>query len=479
MPGNVRFRVVHIMGGKSVSKKCRDFVGLQREDRMKVAGLPSLRENLMIFVVIGLVLDAGLAHGGNTEFLRLLDALRGNSAITQQQYDQLKEEVEGSDQNEQEKGEEDDVRVSTKGGIEVDSYDGGFSFELGGRLMIDAAYYAEDRNPLGSGTELRRARLEAEGVLFEDWGYEFGVDFAGGGADVKDAYIQYEGDWPMRLTVGQFKEPFSLEELTSSKYITFMERALPNEFAPGRNIGVGLHARGEHWTAAAGAFGEAFDADPADEGDEGWGVTGRLTYARDESDARVFHSGASISYRRPDEGKSVSFNARPESHVTDLKFVDTGSVNEVGHLAKYGVELAAVFDRFSVQSEYIRTDVERDAGLADVTFDGWYAYGSWFLMGEARQYKRKKGVFGPVNPKGRYGAWELAVRYSAIDLTDGAIVGGRENNLTFGLNWYANPRVRIMADYVIVDNDGNADADGGVSGDDDLNLFQARFQIHF
>ncbi len=77
--------------------------------------------------------------------------------------------------------------------------------------MIDTAFYDEDRNALGNGTELRRARLEVEGVLFAEWGYEFGIDFAGGDADVKDAYVQYEGFWPWRVTAGQFKEPFSLE----------------------------------------------------------------------------------------------------------------------------------------------------------------------------------------------------------------------------------------------------------------------------
>ncbi len=169
-----------------------------------------------------------------------------------------------------------DVQVNVKeGGLEISSYDGQFSFELGGRIMADAAWYNQDQVSLGDGTELRRARIEAQGVMFGDWGYELGVEFADG-AEIKDAYVEYLG-WPeKRLKAGQFKEPFSLEELTSSKYITFMERALPNAMAPGRYIGLGASTWGSNWSAAAGLFGEAFDADPDDEGDLDPAIKARL-----------------------------------------------------------------------------------------------------------------------------------------------------------------------------------------------------------
>ena len=105
--------------------------------------------------------------------------------------------------------------------------------------MFDAAFYDQDKNNLGDGTELRSARLDVEGILHGDFGYEFEIDFADGEANIKDAVLSYEALWPAKIMIGQFKEPFSLEELTRSKYITFMERSLPNEFAPGRSIGFG------------------------------------------------------------------------------------------------------------------------------------------------------------------------------------------------------------------------------------------------
>ena len=411
------------------------------------------------------------------ELFQLLEVLRDNGTITEQQYNNLKASAE----NEADVLEEDgspEVLVNTEGGLEVSTYNGKFSFEIGGRLMIDAAHYDEDKNKLGDGTELRRARLEVEGILFGDWNYEFGVDFAGGDADVKDAYLQYNGFWPVSIRMGQFKEPFSLEERTSSKYITFMERSLPNEFAPGRSIGLGVHTLGESWTAAAGVFGEAFDDDPENERDEGWGTTGRITYAPWHTDTRALHFGAAASYRGPDESNEIKLKTRPESHITSTKYLDTGDIENVDSFIRFGIETAGVYGPLSLQGEYIRTDVDRKLDK-DIAFDGWYAFGSWFMTGESRIYKLKKGAFGRVKPRNKLGAWELAARYSTLDLNDGPIRGGKGQNVTIGLNWYVNPRVRFMANYIKVDNDDDADADGDVEGNDDPNIFQMRAQVDF
>ena len=417
------------------------------------------------------------AHADNTELLELLNILCDNGTITQEQFDKLKRASEGKKQEEREG--DIDVKVTTKGGLEIATYDGNFSFELGGRLMIDAGSYDKDKNELGNGTELRRARLDLDGTIFADWGYAFGVDFAGGDADVKNAYVSYDGFWPTQIIVGQFKEPFSMEELSSSKNITFMERALPNEFAPGHHIGIGIDMPRETWTAALGLFGEAFGDDVDDEGNEGWAATGRVTFASIHSDTRALHLGAAASYRKTDSERVVKFNARPESHLTDIKYVDTGKIKYVDGLIKYGLEAAGVFGPLSLQGEYILTEANRRNGFQDAEFRGWYLQGSWFITGESRPYKIDKGVFGQVEPRNKYGAVEVAVRYSTIDLTDDLIMGGEEENITLGLNWYINPQIRLMANYIMVENDEDANADGDAIGDDDPNAFQFRFQLAF
>lgn len=370
------------------------------------------------------------------------------------------------------------VNVSTKGGhLTVASEDGNFKFQVGGRVMIDAAWYNDDKNELGNGTEIRRARLFMKGTLWRYWDFKNQLDFAENKSTIKDAYLSYTAFKPTRIIIGNFKEPFSLEELTSSKYTTFMERALPNVFAPGRNIGFGFSTYGDNWTLAGGVYGEGID----DKGtkDEGWGTTGRVTFAPHHADAQVVHLGAAISYRTPDSDGTLKFEQRPESHIAGEKLVDTGTMTAIDGYIHYGLEAALVFGPFSLQGEYIATDVSRDGGEPDVSFDGWYTQASWFLTGESRTYKPGKGVFDRVKPKRvadkeGIGAWELGVRFSSLDLTDETVTGGEEDNLTVGLNWHATPNIRFMANYTQV---LNLDRPGDKHHGDEPGLFQMRGQI--
>ncbi len=430
----------------------------------------------------------------------LFDVLRENGTITSDQYERL---VRALEDGAEATGEE-PREPTVKGKFPGKSYGGKarveaaarstertvqaehaeksdadeFSLGVGGVLMTDTAKYDRDKNPLGDGTELRRARIGLDGTIFTDWDFKLSVDFADSDADIKSAYLAYNGFDFGRVTLGQFKEPFSLEETTSSRYLTFMERALPNVLSTERSIGLGVHTFGSEWTAAAGVFGEPFDKDADDEGDEGWGLTGRFTYAPFASNDRIIHLGGSASFRDP-EDTAVRFRTRPESNVTNVRYVNTDFIADVDHFTRFGIEAAAVAGPFSLQGEYLRTDISRGSGSPNVDFDGWYASGSWFLTGESRRYRPDRGVFGGVIPRRKLGALELAARYSTVDLTDGWITGGEEDIITVGLNWYANPRVRIMANYLMIDNDKNANDAGTVLGNDNPNAFQMRVQGQF
>ena len=100
----------------------------------------------------------------------------------------------------------------------------------------DALFAVDEQDRTLSFADYRDATLRCAAGLAHH-----GIN-AGGDADFKDVYMQLKNvPYIGNIKVGHFKEPFSMEELTSSKYITFLERALPNAFAPSRNTGIQLH----------------------------------------------------------------------------------------------------------------------------------------------------------------------------------------------------------------------------------------------
>lgn len=434
-------------------------------------GLPSLQE---LYRIIQAQQHQIEAQGAQIEALR--QRLQERKTQVEQRLDKAERRVAKVRKATRERRREE---TSTKldGGLKARSADGNFSFAIGGRLHLDAAWHDQDRTPLGDGTELRRARVYVAGKVHEDWSFRAEYDFSDDDIAVKDAYLRYSGFRPINIRVGHFQEPFSLEEMTSSNYITFMERALPNALVPSYHLGVGVDSHGKNWSGAAGLFGEPVTdrgANNNDDEDDGYGLAGRVTFAPLLAKARLVHLGASAEYREPSQDNQVRFRTPPESHVAEAQdLVDTGTINDVDDTLRYGLEAAAAWGPWSVQGEYLHARVDRNRA-SDLEFGGWYVYGSWLITGESRPYSVRRGTFRGVTPRHRYGAWELAARFSSLDLEDDDISGGREQNITVGLNWYPNEHFRLMANYVHADADPN---DNGV--DDEPDLFQIRAQAHF
>lgn len=261
------------------------------------------------------------------------------------------------------------------------------------------------------------------------------------------------------LKIGRFQEPFTLEELTSNTNFTFMERALPNVFAPSYNTGVELYNTALEdrvsWQLAL-----TWDTNSA--GDSirpGRAVTGRITGRpiHSEDGRRLLHLGAAYSLRSPND--TIRLRARPESNMAPF-LLDTGEFY-ADDIRLLGLEVAGVYGPFAAQAEYMRSDITtRLAGSRQ--FDGWYAEASYFLTGEHRPYSTAFGTFGPVTPRRAFnlwdtgesrglGAWQIAARYSELDLNDGPIRGGQMQNWTVGVNWYLNAITRISMNYVRAD----------------------------
>ena len=339
-----------------------------------------------------------------------------------------------------------------------------------GRLHLDYAAYDADAEPHADDLIVRRAVFGLDGKFGDDWSFEIAYEFASDGeirpgdGHFRDVALEYEGWGAADVTVGQFKLPFGLEELSSSNNILFVERALPvDAFAPSRRMGIGLDRHGDRYTFTAMAFGSSLDGD-----DRGRGAAARFTVAPVHADDTVVHLGIAAVVEHP--RSDVDFDASPESRVADVDFVNTGDIDGIDRIDRIGIEAAWKSGPVSAQAEWMRAALGRDSGRADADLQGWYVAGSWILTGESRAYD--DGAFKGAAPGRRGGAWELTARYSHLDLDAADIRGGEERNRTLGLNYYANEHLRIMANYIQVRSRRRG-------ATDDPDIFQIRAQLVF
>ncbi|MBN1443605.1 MAG: porin [Planctomycetes bacterium] len=386
-----------------------------------------------------------------------------------------------------------DFHFYWKDGLRLDTLDGAFKLKIGGRIQLDTAFY-EVRSDLKNavadsqdGIEFRRARIEISGDLYKYFEFKLQYDFAARNANVTEGGVVGFKDvfmgvtdlpyaWAPNVRVGHFKEPFSLEELTSSNDISFMERSLANVFAPARNAGAMAHktAFDDRMLWAVGIFRETDDRG-FDAGDGQYNATGRITALplwMMEDAYQLLHLGVAYSYRNPN-GDERRYRQRPESHLAQ-RYVDTGTFG-VREEHRIGLEAALVIDSLSLQAEYMHSECNATGGLTDMDFDGFYVMASYIVTGEHRPYDQAAGIFKRVKPSsnvfdGGTGAIELVARYSYLDLGGkSGVDGGTIHDVTAGTGWYLNPNYKVIAEYIF----------SHLEGVDDLHAVQLRFQLAF
>lgn len=355
-----------------------------------------------------------------------------------------------------------------------------YKIGIGGFAQEDFAFFNDDKANHQDDHMLRRGRVNVFGHVMQDWNYKVEMDFANHRADFTDVILSYKGFSPVELTAGQFKEPFSLDKLTSDRFVTFLEGASVLSLVPERHLGVQAKTGSKKWTLTGGVFGDSINDGVADM--EQYSITSRFTMAPIAETGKVLHFGVAGSLRQPNNRLDTArYRSRFETRVVDTQAVDTGTINDVDNIILTGLEFAGVWKQWSAQAEYIRSDIERFNGAEDLNFDGFYVMGSYFLTGESRNYNRGSATFDRLKPltpfsleNNSWGAWELVARYSEFDTNDHDIKGGELRNMTAGVNWYPLENLRFMADYTKVHTDKESTIPG-----DSPDVFMLRAQIDF
>lgn len=328
----------------------------------------------------------------------------------------------------------------------------GWSFEPFGRLMIDAgsvnAPGAIGDIGIGFGNEVRRARIGVKGAISGGFDYKMEFEFADNTVEIYDAFLGYKAG-PVRLIVGQHNNFQGLEELTSSRFTSFMERAaFTDAFNFQRRIGLSAEYGNGPILLEGGLFTD--NVENLDASNNSWGADARVVYAPKMGGMQL-HVGGSLHYRDFNDAQgSVRYRQRPQAHFTDTRFISTANISGDGEVG-YGLEMIAIHGPFHATGEAFWQQVDRPGGLPDPTFFGSYAEVGYFLTGgDSRTYKGGKfDRIKPKNPvgKGGFGAVQINARYDYLDLNDTGLIGGTQNSYGVSLVWTPTDYTRFMANY--------------------------------
>jgi phosphate-selective porin OprO/OprP len=466
---------------------------------------------LVFFFTSYASLYAGQSQKSTVE--KLLDILEQKGIITEEQHRDLKDEL-GEEEKEQEEQqqvveeiktkEEKRPKVGYKNGFYLEKPEKDFKLKIGGRAYGDFRAYNSD-HPSNDEFYVSRARIYLSGTIYKYFDFKVQADFGKGSSKLKDGFVKLTYFPAAQIMAGQFKAPFSLEKMTSSKYFTFIERSLPaDNLPPDRDVGLMVHGAykpmGLYYGAGIFNGARANESDADDHKD----FVGRLAMTpfteRGPSFLKGLHLGFSTSYGEQDveypNDKDSIWNKGELKTAGDSEFfqLNNGVVHD-GKRTRLGTELAWVMGPVTLQGEWMRVDLDDMENFRgdshDLSMKGYYVSLSYFITGEERNYgvsraafKRTKikRIFDPA--RGQWGAFQLCIRYDRLEVSDGFFDHGyvnerdytdRASGVTVGINWYFNDMMRFMLNYNHVDFDDYVqDADG-----DWEDAFLARFQLDF
>jgi phosphate-selective porin OprO/OprP len=334
----------------------------------------------------------------------------------------------------------------------------------------DAATEAQvgNLNDYSSG-EIRGLRFGTVGTINFDrpWVYTFfgATNAYDRGFDTESAdgvsWFDYRLDMPFAhwatLSVGKQKEPISFERSMTLINQPMMERSVVGDgLLPARNTGIVFSGTNgsQRMTWSGGVFNNWLEEGRAFKNSATQYVA-RLTGlpALSVGEDNLLHVGAGVRYSDAKDG--LQFVTEPEVDNAPV-FVDTDKFDADANLT-WNLESSWRSGRLWLVGEYTQAHIQ-GPDMDDPVLGGYYVAGTWALTGEVRDYHKRFGITGsmpvarPVD-RGGWGAWELALRWSDLNLDDGAIEGGRVQVVSAGVNWWLLPSASVNINYrhVILD----------------------------
>ena len=319
--------------------------------------------------------------------------------------------------------------------------------DIGLRINLDSnrfdGIYREDRlESYQYDSQLRRARLSLKLPLGSDWSTKVQVAINEGedSYETKDLYFRYRGFNFADIKIGQSKEPFGLENVTSSGNALFTERSL-STFALGRSKGINFSDSNRRYSWSLGAYKVEQNGKVKADGDKAY--TARVTVSPINKDDKYNHFGLAYSTR---DLQGAEYEIKTNGGVDSaFNFLDTRNI-ATDTIVKKGAEAAWGRGPISLQGEYQYLQIDALDTNQSAAYQGYYTQLSYFLTNDHRPYK--KGRFSSVKPNSNNGAWELTLRKSALQSVK---IGAANKNsaldietTVLGVNYYLSKKVKFM-----------------------------------
>ena len=361
------------------------------------------------------------------------------------------------------------------------------------RVQGDAAvYFGYDPKltTIGNGMSFRRTRFAVKTQIDKNWYAELDTDWTSGTVEIKDAILEYTGFDNLEIKMGNFKENFSIQRNSTSRYLLFMERAMVTYLAPSRHMGINFKYDLPALWLSAGVFGPelkgseeqmAMEDNNKDYGQsEGLSYTGKVVWRPlHKMTNGSLHLGAAVSYRDPKTTSTdglgklpIRYSTRNSTSINRKKFLDTDAIVGLDHEFLWTVELAGHYEGLRYEAAYISRqatiDLEKNpkgANLKPAT--GWYVQAGYMLFGGKQKYDAGGAKYTRCTRGKEWGDLELAVRVDQIDLNlNKYYMGGSAMQYALGLNYYPSENVKFMINYQFADNDQFANGKGDQNGID-------------
>ncbi|MBI3949615.1 MAG: hypothetical protein HY314_04075 [Acidobacteria bacterium] len=334
----------------------------------------------------------------------------------------------------------------------IRSGDGELEARFTGYTQLDFRGYGAGNTPPNT-FAIRRARLAVEGTLFRHYEFKLEGDFADTASTMlREGFININYAPEVQFRFGQFKAPFSQEELISSSSIDFVERSMVNNLVHSYTPGMQFHGKvadGRIEYQLAAVNGKGILATNTSSTSEG---VVRLRFnpwkQTDHFWLRGLKFGGALSDGRTSNGRS--FRGRTESR--SFVFFEPAPIN--GEVLRANGELTWLLGPGAIRAEYVQTNQARDGlgpgriNLPGVVAKGYMIQGTYLLTGESKPESglvKPKSVFAGRGDEPGTGAWELKFRYANLQLSD-SFLSNRAETFSAGINWYLTPYVRYMLD---------------------------------